>query len=595
MARSSPRYPAELRDRAVRRFYEIRPDHPSDWLALMAVADELRINHQGDSGLEGGAQTVRRWVRKKEQEQGVTLPSRQYRTHPPELRELAVRRFYEIRPGLPSDAPAIKAVADELQVEARNVRLWVRKREKEQGVTRPSRPYPPELRELAVRRFYEIRPDHRSDWSAVMAVADELDFGPTRYDTPLRWIRVAQSAESKRWRRNTESVRLAFHVGVGADYQELGQQESILFLRQLIAAAETGRIHGEVLSVSSLAGLRLTCLSGGHHADIAMVYGIQHGEDGVCSVFAVGRADALDRLCEIAAARIKPFPLRLVPMLSLGVTADLDRLRNSAIATRGTKLTVEQNGHTAAYAAINLLAGGESGWGVDPLTGEHVTLPEVKIINQHDARVRIDYPDRSETFPRVDRVSYDLVTWINKHRNPRFDVLCRYPPQLTGAEFQTVEIHAIGEDLGNLYGNLPGRIQPKLTTEPAVARAAIEQAAQQDVGERHEWSPSRALAARSRSTTGDAPRPAKEPPNNVTPAISIREVAKRAGVSVGTVSNVLNRPNIVAEATRNRVKEVIEELGFVPNETARTLRRKTVHRDRHATDSQQETRRGPSR
>ena len=53
---------------------------------------------------------------------------------------------------------------------------------------------------------------------------------------------------------------------------------------------------------------------------------------------------------------------------------------------------------------------------------------------------------------------------------------------------------------------------------------------------------------------------------------SIREVAKRAGVSLGTVSNVLNRPEIVAEETRRRVRLVIEEIGFVPNGSARQLR-----------------------
>ena len=53
---------------------------------------------------------------------------------------------------------------------------------------------------------------------------------------------------------------------------------------------------------------------------------------------------------------------------------------------------------------------------------------------------------------------------------------------------------------------------------------------------------------------------------------SIREVAKRAGVSLGTVSNVLNRPEIVAEETRQRVLQVIEEIGFVRNGSARQLR-----------------------
>ncbi|HEY1353189.1 MAG TPA: substrate-binding domain-containing protein [Ktedonobacteraceae bacterium] len=53
---------------------------------------------------------------------------------------------------------------------------------------------------------------------------------------------------------------------------------------------------------------------------------------------------------------------------------------------------------------------------------------------------------------------------------------------------------------------------------------------------------------------------------------SIREVAQRAGVSLGTVSNVLNRPEIVAEETRERVRLAIAEIGFVRNGSARQLR-----------------------
>jgi LacI family transcriptional regulator len=49
-------------------------------------------------------------------------------------------------------------------------------------------------------------------------------------------------------------------------------------------------------------------------------------------------------------------------------------------------------------------------------------------------------------------------------------------------------------------------------------------------------------------------------------------VAAQAGVSVGTVSNVLNRPEVVAPATRARVAEAIAALGFVRNESARQLR-----------------------
>lgn len=53
---------------------------------------------------------------------------------------------------------------------------------------------------------------------------------------------------------------------------------------------------------------------------------------------------------------------------------------------------------------------------------------------------------------------------------------------------------------------------------------------------------------------------------------SIKEVATRAGVSLGTVSNVLNRPARVAPATRKLVLDAIAELGYVRNESARQLR-----------------------
>ncbi|WP_405887790.1 LacI family DNA-binding transcriptional regulator [Streptomyces longwoodensis] len=54
--------------------------------------------------------------------------------------------------------------------------------------------------------------------------------------------------------------------------------------------------------------------------------------------------------------------------------------------------------------------------------------------------------------------------------------------------------------------------------------------------------------------------------------VGIKDVAREAGVSLGTVSNVLNRPEIVAESTRARVLEVIESLGYVRAEGARQLR-----------------------
>ncbi|MDX6307353.1 MAG: LacI family transcriptional regulator [Nocardioidaceae bacterium] len=54
--------------------------------------------------------------------------------------------------------------------------------------------------------------------------------------------------------------------------------------------------------------------------------------------------------------------------------------------------------------------------------------------------------------------------------------------------------------------------------------------------------------------------------------VGIKDVASRAGVSTATVSNVLNRPHIVAPATRDRVLAAISALGFIRNESARQLR-----------------------
>jgi LacI family transcriptional regulator len=52
---------------------------------------------------------------------------------------------------------------------------------------------------------------------------------------------------------------------------------------------------------------------------------------------------------------------------------------------------------------------------------------------------------------------------------------------------------------------------------------------------------------------------------------SIREVAKLSGVSVATVSRVLNGTATVREETRQRVLERVRELDYVPSAAARTL------------------------
>lgn len=55
-------------------------------------------------------------------------------------------------------------------------------------------------------------------------------------------------------------------------------------------------------------------------------------------------------------------------------------------------------------------------------------------------------------------------------------------------------------------------------------------------------------------------------------AVSVKDVAAAASVSVGTVSNVLNQPSKVAASTVERVMNAIAELGYVRNDAARQLR-----------------------
>ena len=55
--------------------------------------------------------------------------------------------------------------------------------------------------------------------------------------------------------------------------------------------------------------------------------------------------------------------------------------------------------------------------------------------------------------------------------------------------------------------------------------------------------------------------------------VTIERVAQRAGVSVATVSRTLNNSPAVKPATAQRVRQAVEALGYVPNQSARNLRR----------------------
>jgi LacI family transcriptional regulator len=74
------------------------------------------------------------------------------------------------------------------------------------------------------------------------------------------------------------------------------------------------------------------------------------------------------------------------------------------------------------------------------------------------------------------------------------------------------------------------------------------------------------MASMPRST------PKRDEPARSAGRVGIKDVARGAGVSVGTVSNVINNPEMVSEETRLRVRAVIERLGYVRSESARQLR-----------------------
>ena len=60
--------------------------------------------------------------------------------------------------------------------------------------------------------------------------------------------------------------------------------------------------------------------------------------------------------------------------------------------------------------------------------------------------------------------------------------------------------------------------------------------------------------------------------------ITIKEIARKAGVSAGTVDRVLHNRGEVAEATRKRVLEIAEAGNYATNVFARNLKLNKKHR-----------------
>ena len=59
---------------------------------------------------------------------------------------------------------------------------------------------------------------------------------------------------------------------------------------------------------------------------------------------------------------------------------------------------------------------------------------------------------------------------------------------------------------------------------------------------------------------------------------TIRDIAKQAGVSVGTISNFLNNPDLVKDETRARIQQAIDKVGYHPQEAARNLKSRIIKR-----------------
>lgn len=59
--------------------------------------------------------------------------------------------------------------------------------------------------------------------------------------------------------------------------------------------------------------------------------------------------------------------------------------------------------------------------------------------------------------------------------------------------------------------------------------------------------------------------------------VTIYDIAKEAGVSIATVSKVINRGGRISEKTRNKVIKIMEELNYQPSVVASALTGKQTY------------------
>ncbi len=59
--------------------------------------------------------------------------------------------------------------------------------------------------------------------------------------------------------------------------------------------------------------------------------------------------------------------------------------------------------------------------------------------------------------------------------------------------------------------------------------------------------------------------------------VRLKDIAQRAGVSVMTVSKVMRDAPDISAATKARVKLLAQQMGYVPDSSAQSLRTRTTH------------------
>src|SRR3546814_11725604 len=80
---------------------------------------------------------------------------------------------------------------------------------------------------------------------------------------------------------------------------------------------------------------------------------------------------------------------------------------------------------------------------------------------------------------------------------------------------------------------------------------------------------------------------ARHPPMQKTNRPTINDVARVAGVAKKTVSRVINRSPLLSGDTRERVEQVIADLGYIPNPQARALAlRRNYRSEEHTSELQ---------